>query len=101
MSVSSSLNITELIDRCPLGPLQIRVIVLCGLVALLDGFDLLAIGVAAPVMGAFGLGPIGDRYGRRRVLIYATATFGVFTLCTASAATLQQILLFRFLAGVE
>jgi len=124
MSVSSFVNITELIDRCPLGPLQIRVIVLCGLVALLDGFDLLAIGVAAPVMagplhiapnqlgfvfsaalvglmlGAFGLGPIADRYGRRRVLIYATATFGVFTLCTASAATLQQILLFRFLAGV-
>src|SRR6516164_4807819 len=124
MSVSSFVNITELIDRCPLGTLQIRVIVLCGLVALLDGFDLLAIGVAAPVMagplhiapnqlgfvfsaalvglmqGAFGLGPIADRYGRRRVLIYATATFGVFTLCTASAATLQQILLFRFLAGV-
>ena len=124
MSVSSFVNITELIDRCPLGPLQIRVIVLCGLVALLDGLDLLAIGVAAPVMagplhiapnqlgfvfsaalvglmlGAFGLGPIADRYGRGCVLIYATATFGVFTLCTASAATLQQILLFRFLAGV-
>ena len=124
MSVCSIVNITELIDRCPLRPMQIRVIVLCGLVALLDGLDLLAIGVAAPVMagplhiapnqlgfvfsaalvglmlGAFGLGPIADRYGRRCVLIYATATFGVFTLCTASAATLQQILLFRFLAGV-
>ena len=50
MSVCSFVNITELSDRCPLGPLQIRVIVLCGLVALLDGLDLLAIGVAAPVM---------------------------------------------------
>jgi hypothetical protein len=30
--------------------LQIRIIVLCSLVALLDGFDLLAIGVAAPAM---------------------------------------------------
>ena len=124
MSVSSCVNITELIDRCPLGRLQIRIIVLCGLVALLDGFDLLAIGVAAPAMagslhiapnqlgavfsaallglmlGAFGLGSIADRYGRRCVLIAATATFGLFTLCTASAATLQQILLFRFLAGV-
>jgi MFS transporter, AAHS family, 4-hydroxybenzoate transporter len=124
MSASSTVNITELIDRCPLGRLQIRIIILCGLVALLEGFDLLAIGVAAPAMagplhiapnrfgflfsaalfglmlGAFGLGPIADRYGRRRVLISATATFGVFTLCTASAATLQQILLFRFLAGV-
>ena len=118
------INITELIDRCPLGRSQIKIIVLCGLVALLDGFDLLAIGVTAPAMagplhiapkqlgfifsaaffglmlGAFGLGPIADRYGRRCVLIGATATFGVFTLCTASAATLQQILLFRFIAGV-
>jgi hypothetical protein len=42
------------------------------------------------MLGAFGLGPIADRYGRRCVLIYATATFGVFTLCTASAATLQK-----------
>ena len=52
------------------------------------------------MLGAFGLGPIANRYGCRCVLISATATFGVFTLCTATAATLQQILLFRFLAGV-
>jgi hypothetical protein len=89
MSASSSVNITELIDRYPLGSSQIRIIVLCGLVALLEGFDLLAIGVAAPAMagplhiaprqfgfifsaalfglmlGAFGLRPIADRYGRR------------------------------------
>jgi MFS transporter, AAHS family, 4-hydroxybenzoate transporter len=124
MSASSSVNIAELIDRRPIGRMQITVIVLCGLVALLDGFDLLAIGVAAPAMtaplhiapnqlgavfsaalfglmlGAFGLGPIADRYGRRYVLIGATAAFGLFTLCTASASTLQQVLLFRFLAGV-
>src|SRR5260221_13907508 len=124
MSASSSVNITELIDECPLGSLQIRIIVLCGLVALVEGFDLAVMSVAAPAMagplhivpnrfgavfsaavlglmlGGFGVGPIADRYGRRGVLIGATATFGVFTLCTASAATLEQILLFRFLAGV-
>jgi MFS transporter, AAHS family, 4-hydroxybenzoate transporter len=46
MSASSSVNIADLIDRCPFGRLQIRIIILCGLVALLEGFDLLAIGVA-------------------------------------------------------
>src|SRR5260221_14440557 len=51
------------------------------------------------MLGGFGLGPIADRYGRRWVLIGATATLGVFTLCTANAATLQQIFLFRFLGG--
>jgi MFS transporter, AAHS family, 4-hydroxybenzoate transporter len=92
MSASSCVNITDLIDRFPFGRLQIRIIILCGLVALLEGFDLLAISVAAPAMagplhiasnqfgflfsaalfglmlGAFGLGPMADRYGRRRVL---------------------------------
>jgi MFS transporter, AAHS family, 4-hydroxybenzoate transporter len=104
--------------------MQIRIIVLCGLVALLEGFDVLAIGVAAPVMarslhfalnqlgavfsaavlglmlGAFLLGPMADRFGRKWVLIVSTATFGVLTLCTAGAVTLQQVLLLRFLAGL-
>jgi hypothetical protein len=63
MSVSSSVNITELIDRYPLGPLQIRIIVLCALVALLDGFDLLVIGAAAPAMALpLHIAPKRDRH---------------------------------------
>ena len=123
MSLTSALDVTELIDQRPLGALQIRIIVLCGLVALLDGFDLLAIGVAAPAMskalqippnqlgtvlssalfglmlGALVLGPIADRFGRKLVLVGATLIFGAFTVCTAGAATWQQVVLYRFLAG--
>jgi AAHS family 4-hydroxybenzoate transporter-like MFS transporter len=124
MPASSSINVTELIDRHPIGGLQMRVILLCGLVALLDGFDVLAIGLAAPAMGtalhiapgrfgvvfsaallglmlgAFVLGPLADRFGRKSLLIGATLLFGIFTLCTARSGTLQQVLLFRFLAGL-
>ena len=120
MSASSSVNIAELIDGRPLGRMQITIIVLCGLVALLDGFDLLAIGVAAPAMagplhiapnqlgavfsaalfglmfGAFGLGPIADRYGRRCVLISATAMFGVFALGSVFGTPLAGFLVSRF-----
>ncbi len=123
-SVPEPIDVTALIDLHPMSPLQIRIVVLCGLTALLDGFDLLAIGVAAPAMadslritsallgtvfsaallglmlGAFGLGPVADRIGRRSLLIGATATFGVFTLGTAHAANLSQVIVFRFLAGV-
>ncbi len=124
LSAPEPIDVAALIDRHPMSPLQIRIVMLCGLTALFDGFDLLAIGVAAPAMaeslrvtsallgtlfsaallglmlGAFGLGPLADRIGRRSLLIGATAMFGVFTLSTAYAANLQQVIVFRFLAGV-
>jgi hypothetical protein len=50
ISTPSSIDVAELIDRNPMGAFQIKIVALCGLVALLDGFDLLAIGVAAPTM---------------------------------------------------
>jgi len=124
LSVPEPIDIAALIDRHPMSPLQIRTVVLCGLTALLDGFDLLAIGVAAPavteslrippallgtlfsaallglMLGAFALGPVADRIGRRSLLISATAMFGGFTLLTAHAASLQELIVFRFFAGV-
>jgi MFS transporter, AAHS family, 4-hydroxybenzoate transporter len=124
MSPSTVIDVTELIDRRPLGAFQVMIVLLCALVALLDGFDLLAIAVAGPglaatlhlaagklgtvfsiallglMIGAFAFGPVADRYGRKRALIGATATFGVFTLCTALSTSLEQLLLYRFLAGV-
>ncbi len=50
LSGPESIDVAVLIDCHPLGPLQIRTAVLCGLTALLEGFDLLAISVAVPEM---------------------------------------------------
>jgi AAHS family 4-hydroxybenzoate transporter-like MFS transporter len=124
MSSPPVIDVTDLIDRRPMSIFQIMIVVLCGLVALLDGFDLLAIGVAGPniaaslhispeklgvvfsiallglILGAFGCGPLGDRFGRKRILVGATVAFGVFTLCTALATSVEQLLLWRFCAGV-
>jgi MFS transporter, AAHS family, 4-hydroxybenzoate transporter len=124
MAAAPAFNVSELIDTRPLGALQIRIVVLCTLVALLDGLDLQAIGLAAPGMaadlhipqpwlsavfsaalaglslGAFGFGVLADRVGRKAVLIGATAWFGVFTICTALAPSFDVLLVFRFLAGV-
>jgi MFS transporter, AAHS family, 4-hydroxybenzoate transporter len=124
MAVAPAFNVSELIDTRPLGALQIRIVVLCTLVALLDGLDLQSIGLAAPgiaadlhiprpwlsavfsaalaglALGAFGFGVLADRVGRKAVLIGATACFGVFTICTALAPSFAVLLVFRFLAGV-
>jgi len=92
--------------------------------ALLHGLDLQSIGLAAPgiiatlhvpprsfglvfsaallglMPGAFGLGPIADRIGRRRILIGALLIIGAFTVATAYATSFQMLLALRFLAGI-
>jgi AAHS family 4-hydroxybenzoate transporter-like MFS transporter len=123
MSSEKTVDIGALIDAERIGRPQWTIIVLCGLVALLDGLDLQSIGLAAPAiaqelhippqslgavfsaalagltLGAFALGPVADRIGRKTVLVGATLCFGVFTLATAYANSFEVLLVFRFLAG--
>jgi MFS transporter, AAHS family, 4-hydroxybenzoate transporter len=56
--------------------------------------------LAGLALGAFGLGLLADRVGRKAVLIGATACFGVFTICTALAPSFGVLLALRFLAGL-
>ncbi|MBV8911849.1 MAG: MFS transporter, partial [Acetobacteraceae bacterium] len=120
----AAVNVTDIIDAHPLGSLQIRLLIMCGFIALLDGLDLQAIGLAAPgiiaalhveprifgtvfsaallglTLGAAVLGPAADRVGRKRILIASTITFGVFTVSTAQATSFEMLLVFRFLTGL-
>jgi MFS transporter, AAHS family, 4-hydroxybenzoate transporter len=97
---------------------------LCGLIALLDGFDTQAIGPAAkaittslhvpmhafgPVfsasqigflVGAIVFGALGDKLGRKRVLIAMTALFGLASVGTALCPSLGWLLTLRLLTGV-
>lgn len=113
-----------IIERKTNASLQWRVVSLCALVALLDGFDTQAIGPAARgiatslniPMGAFGFvfgasqvgfllgamvfGALGDRLGRKRLLIFATLTFAACSLGTALSSSFAVLASFRFLAGL-
>ncbi|MEX3900428.1 3-(3-hydroxy-phenyl)propionate transporter MhpT [Paraburkholderia sp. BR10954] len=97
---------------------------LCLIVALLEGVDLQSTGLAAPRMarefhlavaqlgwafsiGAFGLlpgaaigGRLADRLGRKRVLMWSVALFGLFSLATAQVWDLNSLLAARFLTGL-
>ncbi len=107
-----------------LSPLQWRVAILCALVAFLDGFDTQAIGPAGkaiaaslalplsalgPVfsasqigflIGALGFSALGDRFGRKRLLIATTLIFAVCSLGTALSHSYGALFAFRLLAGL-
>lgn len=123
-SVNRETTVAGLIDAAPFGTVQRRVAILCGLVALIDGFDAQILAYIAPAVarewgsapgafgpvfsaGLFGLmlgalvgGPVADRYGRRKVIIGASVVFGGFALATAWSDSIPQMILLRFLTGL-
>lgn len=96
----------------------------CLLAAMLEGFDVQSMGVAAPrMLPALGLDPgqagwafsasliglmigasvggvIADRIGRRPVLAFSVAVFGLFSLLTPLASGIEPLLALRFLTGL-
>jgi AAHS family 4-hydroxybenzoate transporter-like MFS transporter len=121
---ADALDVAALIDRGNFGTFQVQIILLCALVALLDGADTTSIAIAATAistklsvpmsslgvifaastlgaaLGAMAFGPLADRFGRKGLLLVATVIFGVFTLLTAHADTFASIMIYRLLAGV-
>lgn len=124
MSRAEDVNITQLIDGRPFSRLATLVLVQCAIIILLDGTDSIAIGLTAPaiaksigvsmasfgpifaigqagvMIGALLLGPLADRFGRKSLIIGATAAFGAFTLLTAFCTSYEQLFLCRLLAGI-
>jgi len=106
-----------------LGGLQIRVAALCTLIQMCDGYDVGSIGWAVPSLthachvtpsafalaflcsnlgvmaGALSSGPIGDRFGRKPVLLVSIAIFGLASLASAFAPSLGVLAALRFFTG--
>ncbi|WP_111895575.1 3-(3-hydroxy-phenyl)propionate transporter MhpT [Acinetobacter sp. MB5] len=102
----------------------ILTLLLCFMVALLEGFDIQSMGVAAPFIKAeFGLitsqlawvfsaatlgmfpgaligGRLADRYGRKRILMISVAIFGIMSLTTAFCINFSSFVIVRFLTGI-
>jgi len=117
-------DVRQLINQRALSRWQKRLIALCFIVVALDGMDIALMGFIAPTLkaswgvtnhqlgavisaaliglalGAMVAGPLADRYGRRVMILLSVLFFGLWTLATAMAQNIEQMMVFRFLTGL-
>jgi AAHS family 4-hydroxybenzoate transporter-like MFS transporter len=117
-------DVIDLIDRHPVTGFQIGILILCMLVAALDGFDTQAIGYTAPAiaamihlpmpqfgqvgsaglfgaaLGALSFGPLADLLGRKWFMIVAVLVFAMFSYLTSQSSSLNELLAYRFFTGL-
>jgi MFS transporter, AAHS family, 4-hydroxybenzoate transporter len=113
-----------LIDNSPFGSYQMRIFLLCFVGLTIDGYDLQIIGVAAAgiketlqlqpatlgivitssqvgvLLGAVLLAPVADWIGRKGLMVAACLIVGVFSLLTAFATTVPELIVLRVLTGL-
>jgi AAHS family 4-hydroxybenzoate transporter-like MFS transporter len=118
------IEIGELIDKSKLSALQIVVIIMSGLVVWLDGYHIQSMALVVPALasewsakssdfslvlasalvgitlGGALLGPLGDRWGRRALLIASMALVGSASIATGYATGMTQLVILRFLTGL-
>jgi AAHS family 4-hydroxybenzoate transporter-like MFS transporter len=122
--MSRVIDVSAVLDRPQLGGFRRCVLVLCWVIAVLDGFDVQAMAFVAPalarewglsketiggmltagivgmLLGSFFLGRLGDRVGRRPVLLGSVLLFGIGSLVTAACRSEVEIMLLRCITGI-
>jgi AAHS family 4-hydroxybenzoate transporter-like MFS transporter len=121
---TTALDIRRFIDDRPVSRYQLLVATMCGLIVFVDGFDAQAMGYVAPALtaameisrgvlgsvissglvgmmvGALVSGPLADRIGRKPVLIGCALIFGVGSLLTATAQSVESLMAWRAVTGL-
>ncbi|SOE96001.1 MFS transporter, AAHS family, 4-hydroxybenzoate transporter [Burkholderia sp. D7] len=116
------------LEAAPSGGRAVRSVVsitlVCFAVSMIDGFDTLMLSFVAPllakslqidhaslgrvfgagfvgtVLGSLIIGPLADRFGRRKMLVLALVVTGGFTLACAFANSAGTLAALRFLGGL-
>jgi AAHS family 4-hydroxybenzoate transporter-like MFS transporter len=122
--MAEAVGISRVIDERPLSALQLRVIILCSLAAFVDGYDLQAMAVALPnlaeewglapavfkfaqsaslvgmAIGSVFLGPLGDRFGRKPIMISGLIFMGGSSLGVILSEDPNHLAFWRTLVGI-
>jgi AAHS family 4-hydroxybenzoate transporter-like MFS transporter len=124
MDKPATINISDLVDNSKFGPFQMRLLILCSMCLIMDGFDVQAMGYVAPsiiqewkvpnaqlgpvfsaalvgvLFGSLLFSMVADKIGRRPVLIGATLFFSIMTFLTGHTNSVQELVAIRFIAGL-
>ncbi|MGX6510976.1 MFS transporter [Rhodococcus sp. SJ-2] len=122
--MSSSVRITEIVDKVPVSKFQRRAIAICLALAFADGFNVLSIGYAIPsladsygvaaadfsivvmaaligeILSNFLIAPLADRYGRKRIMGLGIVVFGLAAIPSFFASSILALAVCRFVAGI-
>lgn len=122
--MATSYHVNDFVDGQRITGFNVKLLIWSFLTMFADGFDLNSLGFAAPELtrmwgversamgpvlsanllgiffGAPLLGWLGDRHGRRPLIIFGTLLYGIMTLLMAYSTTMEQMMLLRFVAGI-
>lgn len=120
----SEIAITDIIDKARFRRFHLTVVALCGLLLIVDGYDVFIYGAILPqlmdqwgltapqagslaswalfgmMIGALTFGSLGDRIGRKRCVTICFSIFSVSTLVNGFATNMTEFGVMRFLAGL-
>lgn len=125
---SKTVDVSAHVDTAPLRGFHILIMVLCGLIMVMDGFDLTSMGMVVPtlsddwnvqqsifsqniisplsavlfgvVFGSIGAGYLADKFGRRPVVIFMIVFAAICMALTTTATNPDQLVIYRFLTGI-
>jgi len=119
-----TIDVAAIIERQRLNGFVVRLVAISWLVTFFDGFDMLVLSFLAPyirsqfaldpvqlgrlfgigtvgaMLGGFAFGWLGDRWGRRPMIILSVLAFGLSSIALAFAGSFEALMALRFVNGV-
>ncbi len=123
-SSAGGFDLDQFFDGQSIGRIHALILVILTLAMIVDGYDIHVVGLMLPLISQdwgvkpsaltgvfvaqqFGLlvgvvlgGTLGDRFGRRPVLVGCLAAMGLCTLCIAQAQSPLQLIILRFISAL-